>query len=206
MSTMNGQKSKSGRLKPKKVSKMHPDATRSEIAKNASLVSAVNRTAKAQTALEKAMLAIEAQLNDAEEFGKQFPSGLTREAVAKLAGVNPRSLYTPKLRPLGEKVGTFVDRINGNEDVAGEHSSESVNKSSKSRSLAARYEDLKKRGDATRQDLRDTKLALQDMRSKYERVLSENAHLRKAHAALEAKEEAFAKREPKLVSLPRPCP
>lgn len=206
MSTMNGQKSDSGRLKPKNVSKMPPDARRSEIAKNASLVSAVNRTAKAQTALEKAMFAIEAQLDDAEDFGKQFPNGLTREAVAKLAGVNPRSLYTPKLRPLGEKVGTFVDRINGNDEVVGEDSGESVNKSSKSRSLAARYEDLKKRWDTARQDLRDTKLALQDMRSKYEKVLSENTHLRQAHAALEAMVEAFAKREPTLVSLPRRSP
>jgi hypothetical protein len=206
MSTLSGRKSKSGRLKPKKISKIHQDGRRSEIAKEASRVSAVNRTTKAQTALENAMLAIEAQLNDAEEFAKQFPSGLTKEAVAKLAGVNPGSLYTPKLRPIGKQVGTFVDRINGNQDVPNEDSGESEDDSNKRRSLATRYADLKKRWIATLQDLRDTKLALQDMRSKYEKVLSEIARFELANAALEARVESFTKRDPKMVSLPRPYP
>lgn len=201
---MSGNKSKSPNLKTKNLSEKNSDGRRHEIAKNASLVSAASRTNKALTALEKAMAAIEAQSNNTEEFDKQFPNGLTKDAVAKLAGVNPRSLYTANLRSLGQRVGTFVDRINGKTDLVGEFGEESETDSNKSRPLATRYKDLKKRWDSARQDLRDTKLALQDLRSKYEKVLSENAYLKQMNIALESKVELFAKSGPTLVIRERP--
>lgn len=200
MSTKASQGRRAKSAKSGRVVKLRPEAKRLEIAKKAARASADARTTKAQNAVREAMRAIEAELVKAGGIEQLFPGGLSKKELATRAGINPRSLYTPNLLPLGQQVDAWVARLNGKEAEGADGGEENDGKVSKSRSLATRYADLKKRWDTVRQDIRDTKLAMQQVRSECERALAENAKLRQANAVLEAKVEALEKRESKVIS------
>lgn len=198
-------KAKAPAAKSAKVVKLAPaSAKRKQIATKAGRASGDARTSKAERKVRAAMQALEKEIAAAGGVENLFPKGLTKKAVAEKAHINPGSLYTEKLKTLGEEVSAWVELQNGVRSAQSAQPGEEVEeRQTKSRSLATRYSDLHKQWKTVLQDIRDTKLAMMKMKTDMEEVHAENAQLIFENASFKSELDSLKSKDSKVVRMPR---
>lgn len=122
-------------------------------AKFAALKRGAKRTAEAQARVRSAMAEIEAEMAANDGIYPQNNGALSAAEVARRAGIHPTSLFTEKLKDLGNEVRLWLDQ---------QRKEKIVGSIKVARTLTERITDWRRQYDSLLQSHRDTELELQE--------------------------------------------